>query len=135
MLWLLDTNIASLALRGDAAVLRRLAAVPMHQVKMSAVTQAELLYGLARRDHPARLAALVQAFIARVEPLPWTPQVATVYGRLRARCEAQGTPLAPLDMMIAAHAQALAQVEPTTLVSRDQAFARAPLGLPLEDWT
>lgn len=136
MLWLLDTNIASHAIRGDVDVLQQLTALPVHSVKMSAVTQAELLYGVAKRGHPAKLAALVHAFIQRVEPLPWTPRVAACYGGLRAACEAQGTPLAPLDMMIAAHALALGQTASVTLVTRDGAFARVPAaqGLVVASW-
>lgn len=134
MLWLLDTNIASLAIRGHREVLERLAALPMHELKMSAVTQAELLYGVAKRGRPSRLAALVQAFLDRVEPMPWTPEVAVVYADLRAECEARGRPLAALDMMIAAHARQLAVTQPTTLVTRDQAFVRAGLGLPVQTW-
>lgn len=133
MRWLLDTNIASLALRGDAAVLGRLIALPMHDVKLSAVTQAELLYGVAKRGRPEKLAAAVHAFLQRVEPLPWTSEEAEAYADLRAACELRGTPLGALDMMIAAHAVALAQLMPTTLVTRDQAFTRVPQ-LAVDTW-
>ena len=57
--------------------------------------------------------------------------MAAVYGDLRAACEAAGAPLAPLDMMIAAHAKAAGAI----LVTRDRAFGRAPDGPALEDWT
>lgn len=134
-LWLLDTNIASLAIKGDAAVLRHLAAVPMHQVKLSVVTQAELLYGVAKRAYPSGLTLRVREFLARAEALAWTPPVAQAYADLRASCEAGGVPLAPLDMMIAAHAMALSQLEQTVLVSRDRAFSRVPgHALTVDEW-
>ena len=63
--------------------------------------------------------------------LPWTPDVARLYGDLRASCEAAGVTLAPLDMMIAAHAKATGAV----LVTRDRVFGLVPDGLRLEDWT
>lgn len=131
-LYLLDTNIASHIIKGDIpAVVERLRQVPMHSVAVSVVTQAELLYGVAKRGHPTGLSTRVHEFLVRVEVLPWTPDVAQVYGDLRATCEAAGVPLAPMDMMIAAHAKAVDAV----LVTRDRAFSRVQQGLSLEDWT
>jgi tRNA(fMet)-specific endonuclease VapC len=104
----------------------------MHAISVSAVTDAELRYGVAKRGYPQKLANLVNEFLIRVNVLPWTQAVAHVYADLRAACEAAGASLGPLDMMIAAHAKAVA----ATLVTNDQAFCRIPAGsLALEDWT
>jgi tRNA(fMet)-specific endonuclease VapC len=131
-MYLLDTNIVSHAIKGDIpAVRQRLAQVPMHHLAVSAVTQAELLYGVAKRGHPVGLATRLHEFLIRVEILAWSPDVARVYGDLRAACEAAGVTLATMDMMIAAHAKAAAAI----LVTRDRAFSRIPGGLELEDWT
>ena len=130
--YMLDTNTVSHIIKGDIPLVRqRLARVPMQQVSVSVVTQAELLYGVAKRGHPTGLATRVREFLVRVEVLPWTPAVAAVYGDLRAGCEAARAPLAPLDMMIAAHAKAAGAI----LVTRDRAFSRMPDGPALEDWT
>lgn len=142
-MYLLDTNIASHIIKGDIPRVReRLVAVPMHCVAVSVVTQAELLYGVAKRGHPQGLATKVRAFLARVTVLPWTAEAAEVYGELRAACEAGGVTLAPMDMMIAAHAKALALAagqaqDQAILVTRDGAFSRARVlgGLTLDDWT
>lgn len=129
--YLLDTNVASHIIRGDdTAIIARLAQTPMHEVTISVITEAELRYGLAKRGNPAGLTARVQEFLIRVEILPWTREVANVYGELRAACETTGTTLAPLDMMIAAHAKATGAI----LVTRDRAFSRIPGALPQEDW-
>lgn len=129
-LWLLDTNIASHIIRGDQRdILRRLITIPMADLAISAVTEAELRYGLARRGHPPKLTARVREFLLRVDVLPWSDDVPASYGALRAACEKAGVSLAPFDMMIAAHALATGAV----LVTRDRAFTRVP-GLTVDDW-
>jgi tRNA(fMet)-specific endonuclease VapC len=77
------------------------------------------------------LSALVNEFLIRVEVLPWTAEVATVYGALRASCGKRGVNLGALDMLIAAHAVATGAV----LVSRDKAFRHVEQGLKVQDWT
>lgn len=137
--YLLDTNIASHVIKGDIPKVReRLVAVPIHSVAVSVVTQAELLYGVAKRGHPPSLTKLVQEFLARVDVLPWTAAAAHAYGALRASCEASGITLAHADMMIASHAKALSEERgedvQTVLVTRDRVFSRVP-ELTIEDWT
>jgi tRNA(fMet)-specific endonuclease VapC len=130
-LYMLDTNVASHVIRGDIVGIReRLASVPMQSVSVSVVTQAELLYGVAKRGYPKALAKAVHEFLIRVQVLPWTRDEAGAYGDLRAACERAGVTLAPLDMMIAAHAKTTVAV----LVTRDRTFALVPEQLNLEDW-
>ena len=130
--FLLDTNIASDAIKGNPARVReRLVSLPLQDVAISAVTQGELVYGLAKRGNPAALNALVHEFLIRVEVLAWTAEVANVYGALRASCAQRGVSLGALDMMIAAHALATQAV----LVTRDQTFWHVEHGLKVEDWT
>lgn len=139
--YLLDTNVVSHIIRGDIPQVRtRLEAIPLQHVCISVVTQGELLYGVAKRGHPFRLARLVREFLLRVNILPWTSDVAEVYGLLRADCEAKGTPLAALDLMIAAQAHAMSHALERAggigvLVTRDKAFSRLPPSILIEDWT
>ncbi|WP_404547202.1 type II toxin-antitoxin system VapC family toxin [Dyella jejuensis] len=130
---MLDTTMASYVIKGHPPEVReRLVALPMDSIVISAVTQAELLYGLARKGHPAALANVIREFLLRVETLPWDECAATVYGDLRASCTSAGITLGALDMMIAAHAVAAN----ATLVTRDKAFALIPDGtLAVDDWT
>lgn len=128
---MLDTNLAGHVIRGDRAeITRKLASLPMAEIVISAVTESELLYGLARRNHPAALTERVRQFLLRVDVLPWDHGVTRAYGDLRTACEIRGVVLAPLDMMIAAHAVAV----DATLVTRDKAFSRVPEPLRTEDW-
>jgi len=129
--YLLDTNIASHVIRGDRQDIgRRLASLPMEEIAISAVTEGELRYGLAKRNYPAALTERVRQFLLRVDVLAWDRGAAQAYGDLRASCEAEGVSLAPLDMMIAAHAVAAGAV----LVTRDKAFSRIAGSFRMENW-
>lgn len=110
---------------------QRLAIQPMDSIVISAVTQGELLYGVARKGHPVSLINVVQEFLLRVKVLPWDEQTASVYGDLRAACTKAGIALSALDMMIAAHSVATQ----STLVTHDKAFTRiADSRFVIEDW-
>jgi len=129
--YLLDTNICSYIVKGNIpAVRRRLVKVPMAQLLISTITEAELHYGVARRPDAAHLPNLVQEFLLRVTILPWDSEAARHYGQIRATLEREGQLMGNLDMMIAAHALALGAV----LVTSDQAFTRIKK-LKVEDWT
>ncbi|CAH1666971.1 type II toxin-antitoxin system VapC family toxin [Chelatococcus asaccharovorans] len=129
--WMLDTNIASHIIKGDRPeITDRLTALPMSDIVISSVTEGELRYGLAKRGYPKALSERVRQFLLRVDVLPWDHDVTQSYGELRAGCEARGVTLAPLDMMIAAHAVAADAI----LVTRDKAFARVSAPLKTDDW-
>src|ERR1035438_9011196 len=87
-LYLLDTNIASYLIKGSSpAVRRHIERVQMAQLAISAVTEGELLYGVARRPEATRLHAIVNEFLLRVSVQPWDSNVARHYGTLRAAAE------------------------------------------------
>jgi tRNA(fMet)-specific endonuclease VapC len=129
--FLLDTNIASYAIKGNFPHVRqRLLKVPMGDVGISVITEAELRFGIARLPHAARLAMAVEEFLLRVEVLPWDSAAAHHYARLRAVLETDGEPMGNLDLMIAAQALAAGAI----LVTNDRVFRRVK-GLKVEDWS
>ena len=129
-LYLLDTNTVGHLIKRHPQVTQHLLAVPMHSVCISAITAGELAFGLAKRPEAVALKAAVNEFLRRVEVLPWDDAVAQTYGTLRALMQSNGTPLAALDMQIAAHALHLK----AALISSDRAMAQVP-ELLVEDWT
>lgn len=128
-LYLLDTNTVSHLIKRHPQVTQHLLAVPMHSVCISAITAGELAFGLAKRPEAVALKAAVNEFLRRVEVLPWDATVAQTYGALRAQMQSKGTPLAALDMQIAAHALHAKAV----LVSNDAAFLQVTQ-LEIENW-
>jgi tRNA(fMet)-specific endonuclease VapC len=129
--YLLDTNMASYVIKGNLPRVReRLVKVPMAEVGISVVTEAELRFGVARKPEAARLETAVEEFLLRVEILPWDSAAAKSYAALRFTLERAGEPMGNLDMMIAA--QALAA--PAVLVTHDRVFQRVK-HLKIQDWT
>jgi tRNA(fMet)-specific endonuclease VapC len=129
--YLLDTNTASYVIKGNVPRVReRLLKVPMAEVGISAVTEADLRFGVARKPEAGRLKTAVEEFLLRVEALPWESEAAQQYAQVRAALERTGQPMGNLDMMIAAHALAAQLV----LVTHDHVFRRVKR-LKIEDWS
>jgi tRNA(fMet)-specific endonuclease VapC len=129
--YLLDTNTASYIIKGNVPRVRdHLRNVPMAEVGISAVTEAELRFGVARMPQAARLALAVEEFIIRLDILAWDSEAAKQYAKLRADLEKKGEPMGNLDMMIAAQALATG----TILVTHDRVFRRIK-ELTVEDWS
>ena len=99
-------------------------------VYLSAISEGEILYGLAKRPEAHQVAYFMHATLAGLLTLAWTSQAAIAYGVLRAANEAQGVSIGALDMLIAAHALA----EDAILVTGDGAFARLHGGPNIENW-
>jgi len=130
--YMLDTNTASYIIKGEPAAIREhLLNVAMASVCISAITEAELLRGVARKPEAKRLPVVVKEFLLRVEILPWDSDAADAYAHLRTACENEGKPLGAMDMLIAAHSVAVGAV----LITNDKAFYNVEHHLLLEDWT
>lgn len=130
MRYMLDTDICIYVINArPPAVLEAFKAHAAEGLGISAVTAAELFFGVARTGSERNLQALRQ-FLAALEIAPFDDQAAEVFGSLRAWLTAQGTPIGPYDTQIAAHAQSLG----LTLVSNNtREYARVP-GLRVENW-
>ena len=129
--YLLDTNTVSYIIKGNIPRVReRLLKLPMAQVGVSVITEAELRFGVVRRPEAVRLKVAVEEFLLRVAILPWDSEAAQRYAQIRAVLESGGEPMGNLDMMIAAQALAAGVV----LVTSDRGFRRVK-GLKVEDWT
>ena len=130
--YMLDTNTASYIIKGEPAVIREhLLNVAMTSVCVSAITEAELLRGVAKKPEAKHLPIAVKEFLLRVEILPWDSDAADAYAQLRTVCENEGQPLGAMDMLIAAHCVAVGAV----LITNDKAFYNVEHHLLLEDWT
>ena len=72
----------------------------------------------------------IEQFISRVQVLDFGASAAIAYGRLRAQLRKAGTPIGPLDTLIAGHALAEGAV---LVTNNEREFTRVP-GLVVENW-
>lgn len=128
--YMLDTNTVSHLVKSHPRVTQNLVDVPIASLSISSITEGELLFGLAKRPEAKKLHLIVREFLRYVDVLPWDSQVAGDYGLIRAELEKQGKIIAPLDLLIAAHALSIKAI----LVTNDRAFSQIPQ-LIIEDWT
>ena len=132
MKWLLDTNVCIAVIRRrPESALRRLRGKQVGQVGLSTITLAELQFGAAKSQQPAKARAALREFLLPLEVVTFDEAAADAYGTVRAAMEKKGRPIGPLDTLIAAHALALGTV---LVTSNTREFRRVP-GLSVEDWS
>ena len=131
MKFLLDTNVLSDFARGEPAVMARLRQEAPPQLAVSAITEMEVDYGLARDANlTPRLREAMRMLLTTISVLPFEREDARVAAQLRASLMSQGTPMGSYNLLLAACAlrRGLAIV---THNARE--FSRVS-GLGIEDW-
>ncbi len=133
-LYMLDTDTCIFLMRGDSPTLAgRVQAVPLQQQIMSAVTFAELTYGVqmsaaAKRNQNQAVLDRLAVYLA---VLDWPRDAAQHYAEIRADLRKRGAQLGAADLMIAAHARVLGTI---VVTNNTKDFGRVK-GLQVENWT
>ena len=130
--YMLDTNTVSFLIKESQPFLaQRIAQKGIERIAISAIVEAELLWGLAKKAQAVLITQRVMTFLAQVEVLAWDRQAAQAYAHLKKIMQYQGINLAMADMLIAAHAYSVDLI----LISNDQAFFKLQPHLDVQDWT
>ena len=132
MKYMLDNIICIFAIRNsNDNVLKKFHEHLDDELYISSITLAELMYGVEKsRKHEQNRNALLQ-FLTLIDIKEFSEKAAIEYGKIRAFLENQGTPIGPLDTLIAAHAVS----ENMILVTHNtKEFLRVP-DLTVENWT
>ena len=131
MTYMLDTNICIYIMKNKPEkVLRRFKEELNNGIGISSITLAELEYGMKHSSNPAQNERALLRFLVPLSVLPFGAGAASEYGAIRTFLQNNGTPIGPLDMLIAAHAKSEGLVMVTNNVRE---FERVP-GLEIENW-
>ncbi|MCI8908107.1 MAG: type II toxin-antitoxin system VapC family toxin [Angelakisella sp.] len=131
MMYMLDTNICIYAIKKQPEqVLAKIKEKRELGLCISAITLSELEYGAAKSANPEKNRTAIMRLLFVLDVLPFGDKAAMEYGMIRAHLERKGTPIGPLDMLIASHAKSEGQILVTNNVKE---FVRVP-GLKVENW-
>ena len=103
----------------------------MDSVCISTITLAELQYGVRKSAQPEKNQLALSQFLIPLEIVGFDLKAAVEYGEIRATLEKDGTPIGPLDTLIAAHAKSLNLI----LVTNNEKEFKRVAGLEVENWT
>ena len=107
MKYMLDTNICVYIIKKrPERVLQRFMQQAPDNLCISAITLAELEYGIENSSFPERNRLALAMFLSGIQVLPFDDAAAEEYGKIRAKLKKAGTPVGANDMLIASHAKA-----------------------------
>ncbi|MGD0076430.1 MAG: PIN domain-containing protein [Candidatus Binataceae bacterium] len=123
---LIDSSVLVAADRGKLSLTRLAAQYEQETLAISAVTAAELLYGVHRAVTPAQRAkrqAFVEGLLARMPVLPFDLTAARLHAEMWARLAKKGSQIGALDSMIGATALAW---DLAVITSDERSFPKIP---------
>ncbi|MEX2240483.1 MAG: PIN domain-containing protein [Burkholderiales bacterium] len=133
MIWMLDTDILVHFVNRKPdydRIARRMSGRSPGEVRLSAVTLAELRFGIEngefRSENRKTLAGLLELLQADDFPSGATQDFAVIKVALLSR----GKPIGPYDLLIAAHAR---HIGATLVTNNEREFRRVP-GLSVQNW-
>ena len=131
MKYLLDTNICIYIIKKKPSqVFKKLETLQINDVGISAITLAELEYGISKSMFPEKNKIALIKFLAPLEILPFAEKAAEIYGKIRSYLEKTGSIIAALDLFIGAHAKS----ENLVLVTKNVTEFSRIANLKIENW-
>jgi tRNA(fMet)-specific endonuclease VapC len=133
MIWMLDTNILVYFTNRKAGfekIARRMSGRSPGEVRLSAITLAEMRFGIARGEFRAENEAALDGLLEFLQVDDFPAAAARDFGEIKAALLSVGKPIGPYDLLIAAHARHLKAV---LVTNNEREFRRVP-GLSVQNW-
>ena len=131
MKYLLDTNTCIYVInKRPASVLNTIRSKHPDEISISSITIAELNYGAERSQNPHQNRIAILEFLIPFSLLDFDQRSAFYYGRIRKALESEGTPIGPMDLLLASQAKAYNLIFVTNNIKE---FKRID-NLRLENW-
>jgi len=130
-MFLLDTNVCiHLLNQRSEPVLSHFRQHSPQQICLCSIVKAELLYGARHSQKVEANLQLLKKFFAPLNSLPFDDRSAEEAGQIRADLAAQGKPIGPNDLLIAA----ICRAHDATLVTHNSKEFSRITNLRLVDW-
>ena len=130
--YMLDTDISSYIMnRASASAIRRLEAIAVGEMCVSAITRSELMYGVEVSPRRVKDQKSLDIFLQHIVVLDYPSDAAFDYAPIRAFLKTRGTIIGANGLFIAAHARCMGL---TLVTNNTREFGRVP-GLKMENWT
>ena len=129
-MYILDTNTLIYYFKGQGQVAQNIANVSPQEIGISAIVLFELQVGIAKSTSPAKRTQQLPQLLSRVNLVPFDRDSAVAAAKIRAQLEQQGTPIGPIDVLIAGTA---ASLQATLVTHNVKEFSRVS-GLAIADW-
>jgi tRNA(fMet)-specific endonuclease VapC len=127
--FMLDTNMCIYLIKNQPEeVGRRFARCVFGDVVMSAITFAELEFGVAMSAHPAQERRNLASLVEDIPVIPFDAAAASAYGPIREATRERKKDL--MDKLIAAHA---VSIDVVLVTNNERDFSSYP-GLRIENW-
>ena len=131
MRYMLDTNICIYAIKHKPPqVFQKLQEHDPAEICISSITYAELIHGVEKSQAIEKNRLALALLLSNIEILDFDSKAADEYGKIRADLEKKGTPIGPLDMMIAGHAKSLNY----TVVTNNIGEFKRVVDLKIDNW-
>ena len=132
MKYMLDTNICIYAIKHKPdIVIKKFLSHDPEEICISAITYAELMHGVEKSMAVEKNRVAMSLFLSPITILQFDERAVEEYARIKAELEKKGTPIGPMDTLIAGHARSSGLI---LVTNNTREFSRV-VGLAVEDWT
>ena len=128
--YVLDTDILIYFLKGQEHVVRRVARQAPEALHTTIVNHAELFYGAYNSVKKSQNLAKVEAFLHRIDILPFCEDASRQFAEHKAALRKKGQGVADMDLMIAS----ISQHHGMVLVTNNTRHFERIKSLAIENW-
>ena len=133
MIWMLDTNILMYFINRNSGfdrIARRMSGRSPGELRLSAITLAELKFGTERGEFRAANNAALEGLLEFIQTDDFPAGAAGDFGEIKAALLAKGKSIGPYDLLIASHAR---HIRATLVTNNEREFRRVP-DLSIQNW-
>lgn len=133
MTWMFNTDTMIYLINrqpGYERIARRMSGRSPGELRLSAVTVAELRFGAVNGEFRKENEAVLDEFLDFFQLEDFPTEAAQDFAEIRTALLSKGKPIGSYDLLIASHARSL---RATVVTNNEREFRRVP-GLPVENW-